>query len=61
MVGTYRRELHAIGVPLTPRDHPDPIAFNPSLSVYVGAPPDLDAVAAQLLALRDRPIEGMGG
>ena len=54
--GTYRKELHAIGVPLTPMNHPDPIAFNLSMRVLKGRNPNLDKLALQLLELRNKTL-----
>ena len=54
--GTYRKELHAIGVPLTPLNHPDPIAFNLSMRVIKGRNPNLDKLAHQLLELKNKTL-----
>jgi DNA-binding IclR family transcriptional regulator len=54
--GTYRKELHAIGVPLTPLNHPDPIALNLSLRVQSGRHPILEKYAKQLIDLRNKTL-----
>lgn len=54
--GTYRKELHAVGVPLTPINHPDPIALNLSLKVEVGRHPNLDKFAKQLIDLKNKTL-----
>jgi len=58
--GTYRKELHAIGVPLTPPNHPDPIALNLSLRVQSGRHPNLEKYAKQLIALKDKTLAELG-
>ncbi len=54
--GTYRKELHAIGVPLTPPNHPDPIALNLSLRVQSGKHPNLEKYAKQLIELKQKTL-----
>ena len=54
--GTYRKELHAIGVPLTPLNHPDPIALNLSLRVQSGRHPNLEKYANQLIELKNMTL-----
>ena len=54
--GTYRKELHAIGVPLTPPNHPDPIALNLSLRVQSGKHPNLEKYARQLIELKRKTL-----
>ena len=54
--GTYRKELHAVGVPLTSPNHPDPIALNLSLRVQSGRHPNLDKYAKQLIELKQKTL-----
>ena len=54
--GTYRKELHAVGVPLTPPNHPDPIALNLSLRVQSGKHPNLEKYAKQLIDLKQKTL-----
>lgn len=58
--GTYRKELHAIGVPLTPPNHPDPIALNLSLRVQSGRHPNLEKYANQLVELKNMTLAKLG-
>ncbi|MBU3594300.1 helix-turn-helix domain-containing protein [Polynucleobacter sp. 71A-WALBACH] len=57
--GTYRKELHAVGVPLTPPNHPDPIALNLSLRVQSGRHPNLEKYAKQLIEVKNKTLAAL--